>query len=62
MVKSNMKIKKSDIELMAEIISDYKNYVCELDMSDEYIKEWMGKVDNLDDKIWKYLNENKNPK
>lgn len=55
-----MKLKKSDIKLMAEIIMDYKYYIYEL--SDDELKnisKWLNKVDKLDSKLWDILN-NKN--
>ena len=54
-----MKIKKSDIILMAEIIMDYKNYYLEIDVQNDCDKAWRDKVDKLDSKLWGILN-NKN--
>ena len=47
-----MKLKKSDIKLMAEIIMDYKNYYLEIDVQDDCDKAWRDKVDKLDSKLW----------
>lgn len=55
-----MKIKKSDIKLMAEIIMDYKYYIYELSDGElKNISKWLNKVDKLDSKLWDILN-NKN--
>lgn len=55
-----MKLKKSDIKLMAEIIMDYKYYIYELSDSElKNISKWLNKVDKLDSKLWDILN-NKN--
>ena len=54
-----MKLKKSDIKLMAEKIMDYKNYYLEIDVQDDCDKTWRDKVDKLDSKLWDILN-NKN--
>ena len=35
-----MKLKKSDIKLMAEIIMDYKNYYLEIDVQNDCDKAW----------------------
>lgn len=54
-----MKIKKSDIKLMCEIIMDYKNYapdVEDISDNDTFLKNWMKKVDDLDSRLWKILN------
>lgn len=51
-----MKIRKSDIETMTEIIMDYRNYLSEMDMDDSYCKAWKDKVDELDDKLWDIIN------
>lgn len=51
-----MKIRKSDIETMAEIIMDYRNYLSEMDMQDDYCKAWKDKVDKLDDRLWDIIN------
>lgn len=51
-----MKIRKSDIETMTEIIMDYRNYLSEMDMQDDYCKAWKDKVDKLDDKLWDIIN------
>lgn len=56
-----MKIRKSDIETMIEIIMDYRNYLSEMDMEDDYCKAWKDKVDKLDDRLWDIIN-NKNKK
>lgn len=55
-----MKLKKSDIKLMAEIIMDYKYYIYELSDGElKNISKWLNKVDKLDSKLWDILN-NKN--
>lgn len=55
-----MKLKKSDIKLMAEIIIDYKYYIYELSDGElKNISKWLNKVDKLDSKLWDILN-NKN--
>lgn len=55
-----MKIRKSDIETMAEIIMDYRNYLSEMDMQDDYCKAWKDKVDKLDDRLWDIINNKEN--
>lgn len=55
-----MKIRKSDIETMAEIIMDYRNYLSEMDMQDDYCKAWKDKVDKLDDRLWDIINNKGN--
>ena len=52
-----MKIKKSDLKLMTEIIMDYKNYYLEIDIQDDYDKAWRDKVDKLDSKLCDILNK-----
>ena len=55
-----MKLKKSDIKLMAEIIMDYKYYIYELSDGElKNISKWLNKVNKLDSKLWDILN-NKN--
>lgn len=55
-----MKIRKSDIETMTEIIMDYRNYLSEMDMEDDYCKAWKDKVDKLDDRLWNIINNKGN--